>query len=188
LPPNSKKLNFLPICPVQLRSTSGKQQHHLKTRQTTSSNSNKYSTTGRNNVDMCRSESKTRESQSNCTIKSEKVNGKLFLLMYAVEVKEFLLGIQRQDHSSPAEPNISCKLDYQSRIPQNPSKIKKKKQILPPCPPQTLEPEKTDQRLSTSPPPMNQQPKHGETLLTSSGRQHSCLRCRLSIPPTVNQL
>jgi hypothetical protein len=34
-----------------------------------------------------------------------------------------------------------------TRIPQNPRKIrkKKKKQILPPCPPKTLEPEKTDQ-------------------------------------------
>jgi hypothetical protein len=68
------------------------------------------------------------------------------ILDYAVEVKEFLLEIQRQDHSSPAaEPNISCKLDSQSRIPQNPSKIEKKKQILPPFSPQTLEPEKTDQ-------------------------------------------
>jgi hypothetical protein len=106
---------------------------------------------------MCRSESKTRESQSNCTIKSEKVKQWETILAYAVEVKEFLLEIQRQDHSSPAEPNIFYKLDFQSRIPQNPSKIKKKKQILPPCPPQTLEPEKTDQRFSTSPPMTNRQ-------------------------------
>jgi hypothetical protein len=71
------------------------------------------------------------------------------VLDYAEEVKEFLLEIQRQDHSFPAEPNISCKLDSQSRITQNPRKIrkKKKKQILPPPQrePQTLEPEKTDQ-------------------------------------------
>jgi hypothetical protein len=55
------------------------------------------------------------------------------ILDYAVEVKEFLLEIQRQD-SVPAEPSISCKLDSQSRITQNPRKIrkKKKKQILPP--------------------------------------------------------
>jgi hypothetical protein len=37
------------------------------------------------------------------------------ILDYAVEVKEFLLEIQRQDHSFPAEPNISCKLDSQSK-------------------------------------------------------------------------
>jgi hypothetical protein len=60
-------------------------------------------------------------------------------------VQEFLLEIQRQDRSFPAEPNISCKLDSQSRITQNPRKIrkKKKKQIFPPCLPQTLEPKKT---------------------------------------------
>jgi hypothetical protein len=42
-------------------------------------------------------------------------------------------------HDGPALQN--------TRIPQNPRKIrkKKKKQISPPCPPQTLEPEKTDQ-------------------------------------------
>jgi hypothetical protein len=68
-----------------------------------------------------------------------------------VEVKEFLLEIQRQDHSSPAEPNISYKLDSQSRITQNPRKVKKKKKkkkkkpFSQPCSPQTLEPEKTDQ-------------------------------------------
>jgi hypothetical protein len=58
-----------------------------------------------------------------------------------------LLEIQRQDHSFPAEPNISCKLNSQSRISKSPRKIRKKKkrQILPPCPPQTLEPKKTGQ-------------------------------------------
>jgi hypothetical protein len=42
-------------------------------------------------------------------------------------------------HDGPALQN--------TRIPQNPHKIRKKKktQILPPCPTQTLEPEKTDQ-------------------------------------------
>jgi hypothetical protein len=69
------------------------------------------------------------------------------IIDYAVEMQEFLREIQRQDHSSPAEPKISCKQNSQSRIPQNPRKTrkKKKKQILPPFPPQTLEPANTDQ-------------------------------------------
>jgi hypothetical protein len=59
-----------------------------------------------------------------------------------------LLEIQRQDYFFQAEQNISCKLDSQSRITQNPPRKfrkKKKRQILPPCLPQTQEPIKTDQ-------------------------------------------
>jgi hypothetical protein len=96
------------------------------------------------------------------------------ILDYTAKMQEFLLEIQMQDHSFPAEPNISCKLDPQSRITQSPRKItkKKKKHILPPCPPQTLEPKKTDQ-TQHFPTPMDQLLKHEETLLPSSGRQNS---------------
>jgi hypothetical protein len=96
------------------------------------------------------------------------------ILDYTAKMQEFLLEIQMQDHSFPAEPNISCKLDPQSRITQSPRKItkKKKKHILPPCPPQTLEPKKTDP-TQHFPTPMDQLLKHEETLLPSSGRQNS---------------